>query len=183
MFSNDKRPCGAVFLSSTLAFLSETEGIARHPVTRDRSGFLCVENRYEFVAMRAPSLSSSSNCIRRDGWTIERQLGFLAALAEAGGWSGFAGRTAIMRHLFADILPEDVLSRASKARMNGPFWNEPSRAFIADWAGEGDTELIDVSALRAEWSKSEPHACTSSLLQAAWLARHGPPGGVVTADA
>lgn len=55
MFSNDKRPCGAVFLSSTLAFLSETEGIARYPVTRDRSGFLCVENRYEFVAMRAPS--------------------------------------------------------------------------------------------------------------------------------
>lgn len=103
--------------------------------------------------------------------------GFLAALAEAGGWSGFAGRTAIMRHLFADILPEDVLSRASKARMNGPFWNEPSRAFIADWAGEGDTELIDVPALRAEWSKSEPHACTSSLLQAAWLARHGPPAG------
>ena len=38
MFSNDKRPCGAVFLSSTLAFLSETEGIARYPVTRDRSG-------------------------------------------------------------------------------------------------------------------------------------------------
>lgn len=99
--------------------------------------------------------------------------GFLAALAEAGGWSGFAGRTAIMRYLFADVLPDDVLSRASKARMNGPFWNEHSRAFVADWAGEGGNELVDSSALRAEWSKAVPHAGTSTLLQAAWLARHG----------
>ncbi|MGH9273488.1 MAG: asparagine synthase-related protein [Acidimicrobiales bacterium] len=103
--------------------------------------------------------------------------GFLAALAEAGGWSGFAGRTEIMRYLFADVLPEDVLSRESKARMNGPFWNEHSRAFIAGWDGEGGNELIDASALRAEWSKPVPHACTSTLLQAAWLARRGQPAG------
>ncbi len=105
--------------------------------------------------------------------------GFLAALAHTGGWSGFGDRTAVMRTLFAELLPDDVLARQTKARLDGPFWNRHSREFVAQWNGTGiDAEMVDVDALWREWSNPLPHAWTSTLLQAAWLAQHGrrPPG-------
>lgn len=95
---------------------------------------------------------------------------FLVALAQHGGQRGLGNRTAIMRALFGHVLPDDVLARRSKSHFNTPFFNRHSRSFVTTWTGEGvDHDLVDIEALRKEWSNEMPHAASSTLLQAAWL--------------
>ena len=75
-----------------------------------------------------------------------------------------------MTSLFGDLLPEDVLDRRTKASFDGAFWNEPSRAFARRWDGSGvDDDVVDVDALRAEWSKESPDPRTYTLAQSVWL--------------
>jgi asparagine synthetase B (glutamine-hydrolysing) len=96
---------------------------------------------------------------------------FLTAVSRAGGRSGWGDRTQIMRMLFGDLLPEEVLTRVSKAVFDQVFWSSSSRSLIEHWQGEGvDPELVDPAALYLAWSSPRPPALTSSLLQAAWLA-------------
>ena len=93
--------------------------------------------------------------------------GFVAALAKAGGNLGFGDRTALMRALFADALPDEVLARPDKAYFNQSFWRGPSRRLIEEWDGEGvDHDLVDPDALRREWSWPVPDAKSAMLLQA-----------------
>ena len=97
--------------------------------------------------------------------------GFIAALARAGGRSGFGTRTAAMSQLARDLLPADILARNSKASFNRIFFGEESRAFAAGWSGRGiDETLVDPEALRNEWLSDVPDHRTSLLLQSAWLA-------------
>ena len=96
--------------------------------------------------------------------------GFVAAIARAGGRAGFGDRTAVMRAVFGGLLPDETVSRLSKATFDGVFWGPHARAFAEEWDGRGfDPELVDPEALRAEWRKASPHAGASMLLQAAWL--------------
>ncbi len=96
---------------------------------------------------------------------------FLAALARCGGRAGCGDRTAIMRALFADVLPSKVLCRTTKAQFGLCLWRGASQNFAATWDGTGtDHALVDVGRLRAEWSKSFPAPASMSLLQQAWLA-------------
>jgi hypothetical protein len=54
--------------------------------------------------------------------------------------------------------------------MDDALWSESSRAFIANWDGSGvDDRLVDIGALRTEWSRLRPHILTATLLQSAWL--------------
>jgi len=97
--------------------------------------------------------------------------GFIAALARAGGRSGWGTRTAAMNTLARDLLPAEVLGRKSKASFNRIFFGEQSRAFAAGWSGRGlDETLVDPEALRSEWLSEVPDFRTSLLLQSAWLA-------------
>jgi hypothetical protein len=106
----------------------------------------------------------------------------LGALARDGGRLGLGdSRTAIMRSLFGDLLPEAVLSRRTKAGFATALWGERCRAFAADWDGTGaDTELLDVGRLRAAWLSPEPPFGSWTVAQAVWqrLARteSGPRG-------
>jgi asparagine synthase (glutamine-hydrolysing) len=96
---------------------------------------------------------------------------FLAAMAHAGGRLGFGDRTAAMRALFAEVLPDALLARSTKARGNEIFWRRESREFARSWDGVGvDHELVDPVALREEWLKPNPRAQSAIPLQAAWLA-------------
>lgn len=97
---------------------------------------------------------------------------FASRLAHLRRRGRFENRTSGMVSLFGGLLPDDVLSRSTKASFDAAFWNEPSRTFAASWQGEGvDTELVDVEALRAEWSSDAPDPRSFTLAQAAWLAR------------
>ncbi len=96
--------------------------------------------------------------------------GFLAALARTGGRSDYAApRTVWMRSLFADLLPEKVVTRRDKAEMEAVLVGEPVRRFADDWDGTGvDEELVRVDALREAWRRGEWLSMT--LLHVAWLA-------------
>ena len=63
--------------------------------------------------------------------------GFSAALARLPKPRRYADRTAAMRLLFDDLLPDDVLARKTKSGFDQAFWSGWSRAFAADWNGAG----------------------------------------------
>jgi asparagine synthase (glutamine-hydrolysing) len=97
---------------------------------------------------------------------------FLAALTPLPRRKRFADRTAAMRSIFGELLPDAILARETKAGFDEAFWRRHSRAFAAAWNGEGaDPALVDAEALRAEWTRERPDARTFTLLQAAWLER------------
>ncbi|GAB3811850.1 hypothetical protein GCM10028820_03780 [Tessaracoccus terricola] len=100
--------------------------------------------------------------------------GFIAALARAGGGWGFNGRTATMRALFSDVLPDAVLSRTSKASFNNAYAGQFTREFAQTWDGTGvDPEYVDVEGLRRVWLSEQPTMATGMLLHSAWLASQG----------
>jgi asparagine synthetase B (glutamine-hydrolysing) len=103
--------------------------------------------------------------------------------------AGFAGRTDGMRRLFGTVLPDEVCSRAGKARFDAAFWTARARAYAASWDGARvPAEWVDQQALAAHWRAAEPLANSFTLLQASWLASaqgveqpvHGLPGQVPT---
>lgn len=94
----------------------------------------------------------------------------LAALAAAGGPSGFASRGDAMTQLFGGLLPEKVLTRETKAAFTRAFWGPETKAFAAAWSGAGvDEGRVDVAALRREWLSEQPHFQTILLLHNGWL--------------
>lgn len=84
---------------------------------------------------------------------------------------GFPSRNAALAHFFGDLMPREVVLRATKAIFTEVFWGPDSRAFAERWDGSGlDHSLIDPDALRREWAKPRPDLRSLTPLQAAWLA-------------
>lgn len=99
---------------------------------------------------------------------------FIAALMRRGGMLGMGDRTDMMRALFADLLPDAVLARTSKAYFNESRWTDTERAFARDWQGAGvDAEYNDHDLLRQEWLSEAPFTLSAFHLHAAWFASHG----------
>ena len=99
---------------------------------------------------------------------------FLAALARAGGRTGWGNRTATMDALFGDLLPHEILARRGKATFTNAFLASPTRQFALEWDGRAgiDPDVVDGETLRAVWTAPNPHFGSAMLLQAAWLAAH-----------
>ncbi len=96
---------------------------------------------------------------------------FVGALAGQAGVFGLGRRREVLRLLVGDLLPDRVLARPTKAFFDQAFLGDRSRAFAESWSGRGlDDELVDATALRAEWLSERPSGLTFPLLQAAWLA-------------
>lgn len=92
-------------------------------------------------------------------------------VARLGGIFGFASRTEAMRHLFHDLLPDEVLARRTKAAFNGGVVRDGTRAFVEAWDGSGvDESLVDAPRLREAWRRPSVSALSWTLLQTAWLA-------------
>ncbi len=107
---------------------------------------------------------------------------FVRALGRAGGRLGFGDRSAVMRALFAGLLPDEVLVRGTKAVFNQAFWRDGTREFVANWDGTGvDSELIDAELLRKAWAAPHNFTCMSPL-QSALLATLGSEGHEAVRD-
>lgn len=97
---------------------------------------------------------------------------FLEALAGAGGRCGWGTRTATMRALFGDLLPEEVISRRGKAEFSAAQFGVHTKRFADEWTGDAGavTEFVGPDALRSAWRSEQPHFLSATLLQACWLA-------------
>ena len=100
---------------------------------------------------------------------------FVASYARVVKPLGLCSRTQAMRSLFADLLPDALLTRTSKAIFNRGYLTDVGRAFAANWHGGGvDTRLVDTEKLRSRWLSEWPPHQSFLLLQAAWLHENQP---------
>jgi asparagine synthase (glutamine-hydrolysing) len=95
---------------------------------------------------------------------------FLASAANVGGKLGIGDRTAIMRSLFAGVLPDQLLARPDKATFGPAFIGAATLEFARSWQGEGvDHRLVDPDILKASWGPERFDFRGALILQAAWL--------------
>lgn len=108
-----------------------------------------------------------------------REPRFLAQFAAQSRF-GPGERTAAMTDLFGDLLPKNLLERATKASFARPYWGPVTRAFVEEWDGAGvDSTVVDAGALSRVWRDQpnrDPGLQTALLLQAVWLDRAGDGG-------
>ena len=98
----------------------------------------------------------------------------LATIAKTGGTYGIGDRTAIMRSLFTEVLPDQLLARPDKAVFGGAFVGHWTRDFAKSWQGEGvDPDLVDPEILSKSWLAEKFDFRAALLLQAAWLHQQG----------
>jgi len=101
---------------------------------------------------------------------------FIAAIAREGGFFGSGDRTALMRRMFADLLPDQVLSRSTKAAFNAARFTDQEHEFARSWSGAGiDPRYIDPEKLRDAWLSEAAPPASAIHLHAAWLAENGLP--------
>ncbi len=104
---------------------------------------------------------------------------FRTAWARDGGAFGYAGRNDNMRRLFADVLPDPILVRATKADFTASRWGDGEREFAETWDGSGvDPALIRADELRRDWLAPTPHPFSEYLLHHVWASTRpvGPEG-------
>lgn len=130
--------------------------------------------RYIGVGLASLELLAADHDVRAVHPLADR--GFLAALSALGGPWGFRSRSAAMRAVFGELLPDTLYEREAKVGFDEIFWNRHCRAFAAAWRGEGvDGTLVDLDALHRIWTRGEVYGHMLTLVQAAWLAHDGAP--------
>lgn len=145
---------------------------SHEPLRYDEGTWFITRRRFFAAATHNYSVAASDFGLQASDPLLDP--GFLAALAHSGGGWGYNGRTATMRALFGDVLPEPVLSRSTKARFNSALTGGATMDFAASWDGSGvDPALVDVDKLRAMWLSDEPTMGAGLLLHSAWLATRG----------
>jgi hypothetical protein len=93
-----------------------------------------------------------------------------SAVAATAPSAGFARPDESLRAMAGHLLPEDLLSRSTKASFDAVFFNEHSRAFVERWTGAGaPSELVDADALHGHWRGEAPDPHSLTLIQSAWL--------------
>lgn len=128
--------------------------------------------RGQLLANRSRELHARGFGVRLESPLLDSE--FVHAIARLGGFIGPGDRTAVLRELASDLLPDVVLARLGKASFNNAYMGRYSVDFARRWSGDGlDAQLVDVAELRAEWLGSKPSAPTAALLQQAWLATEG----------
>lgn len=101
---------------------------------------------------------------------------FVSAWIGDGGRFGVTDRTAAMRQLFDEVLPEPILARSSKSFFNASRFGAGERDFARRWNGQGlDVQHIDPDVLRRTWLTAELIGRSDIALMAAWMASEGLP--------
>jgi asparagine synthase (glutamine-hydrolysing) len=100
-----------------------------------------------------------------------RHPAFVRAVARSAPRAGFGSRSEALAHLFGDLIPEQTVTRTTKAAFTNVPWGSEARRFAMEWDGAGvDPSLVDGDALRAQWLSDRPDFRTLTPLQTAWAA-------------
>jgi asparagine synthase (glutamine-hydrolysing) len=189
------RPSDVVLLGYAAAPLAARRAVLARQVSRPR--WLTSPGYEAYRAARASELASRP--VRWDGylgwhaalrrvrayaWTVAQlaadldslalhpfeDVGFVGALAALGGRRGLGDRAALMRLLFGDDLPADVVRRTTKANFTLAYFRGATRAFARRWDGRGlDEELVDPERLRDALLSPVVDPRAALALQAAWV--------------
>ncbi|MFL5884721.1 MAG: asparagine synthase-related protein [Thermoleophilaceae bacterium] len=150
----------------------EADELAAEPARWSRYAQASVRRRDVTLAVRTLSALAAELDAELHAPLLDPR--FTAALARAGGWTGFADRTAAMSAAFNGALPPELLRRTDKATFTEVFWTSESRRFAESWSGSGlDERIVDPEAVRRTWLAEAPDYRTGTLLQAAWLHDRG----------
>jgi hypothetical protein len=148
------------------AFFAQAAG---EPFRWDRRIHWLARQRYLAVASQSDRLIAEVA-----GATIAHPLldpRFLASLARAGGALGFGDVNRLIHAQFGSLLPAEVAARRDKVGFDEVFWGTHSREFMTTWAGRPvPIEFVDEHGLLETWQAPAPHAASSAVLQALWLA-------------
>jgi hypothetical protein len=140
--------------------LSYASSVLRVP--RGRTQAMMVRNRRILGRLHGVDVSSPLTHSR-----------VVASLAADGGRLGRGTRTAVLRSLVPDLLPDAVLARVSKATFDEAYLGRHTTDFAARWSGGGlDPDLVDAEELRRHWLSDDRLGLTAALLQTAWLFDH-----------
>jgi asparagine synthase (glutamine-hydrolysing) len=152
------------------ALLSALYGTERsRPLSFEASLRMVPCQRHHVLAARNRRLLAAERGVEISSPLVHPDV--VGALARDGGVLGPGDRTAVLRSLVADLLPDDVIARTTKAVFTDCFMARHTREFAEGWDGSGvDVDLVDPEALRRQWLADQQHALTTALLQSAWLA-------------
>ena len=164
-------PAGRELWLDTLA---REEG--QRPLSYAASLLMVPRKRKQVLAARNRRLLAARSDVEITSPLLHQD--FIRALARRGGALGPGDRTAVLRGLVPDLLPDDVLARTSKGEYTRCYMGRPTREFAA--------RLVRGGRRSRSWSspttcggcgrRRTPAAPTAALLQAAWLAGKGRTG-------
>ncbi len=98
---------------------------------------------------------------------------FLGALVTIVPSQHFVGRASLIHQHFPGLLPDELITRTTKATFRSAVYGEATREFARRWNGAGLPEaLVDPAAVRASWIDGSD-ARSSLMLQHAWLRDEG----------
>jgi len=127
--------------------------------------------RTRYAAVRAASLGALARDAGAQVVNVFAEPKVVSGLAGHFGARGPVDRTAAVRELFGDVLPESVIVRRTKAFFDEAYVSDHTRDFVARWTGQGvDPTIVDLDRLAAQWQSVRPRPGSLLLLQRAWLA-------------
>ena len=95
---------------------------------------------------------------------------FLGALAGTVRWHEYRGRRHLLRTLFSDLLPDEIIDRRTKVAFNSAFFGPYTREFAKGWDGTGTPAGVKGEWLKSHWQSDQISAGTAPLLHHVWLA-------------
>ncbi|MEU7571090.1 asparagine synthase-related protein [Micromonospora sp. NPDC049240] len=96
---------------------------------------------------------------------------FAAALAARHGRLRSPSRRELLAVIADAALPPVIITPRRKATFDEVFLRAATRELVSAWDGSGvDDSLVDVAALRREWSRWRFDSRTAALVQQVWLA-------------
>jgi asparagine synthase (glutamine-hydrolysing) len=145
---------------------------ASQPLSFRESVRMVPARRTQALMSRNRRVLAARHCVEVSSPLLNPRV--VHALAEDGGMLGRGDRTAVLRSLVADLLPDAVLARVGKATFGEAYMGPGTRDFAAHWTGDGiDPRLVNPEELRRIWLSEQGNALTAALVQAAWLADRG----------
>jgi asparagine synthase (glutamine-hydrolysing) len=160
------RPAGKEAVAEALGRVE-----AAQPLSFAHSVRMVPRRRTQVIALRNRRILAGRDDVAVRCPLLEPEV--VHALARDGGALGRGDRTTVLRALVADVLPDAVLARTTKAEFGGAYMAGHTRSFAETWSGDGvDHALVDADELRRLWRTEDRIAPTAALLQSAWLATH-----------
>lgn len=150
---------------------SRVEEWSGRPVRRDE--FLRWQVRLRRSEVVEQTLEQLATGVNARAYHPLHDRRFVESLARDLGPRGDGDRTSVMRRIFANELPDDVLARKGKANFAVAYLRTYSREFARRWDGIGfDTDLVYPERLRKAWLEWIVDPQSALALQAAWLSSY-----------